>query len=199
MELFTLGNELYSRIAPIAEGMGGTVSRSLFLYLRPSRILSCRHPCPSFLACLRFRPARFNGAVWSVNNAARIFSRRTIFSSMLCTIAVRPTGLIIGGLTRCGEGYNLRSMPRVGQFCPSNIARFLLVVFIIVTLLIAIGFLLYHSPGPGTSIEHSPPPPTVMPSRLQARLYHGFNLCSPSAPVAPAQATFANVFYVVIP
>jgi hypothetical protein len=60
------------------------------------------------------------------------------------------------GLTCCGEGYNLRSMPRVGQFCPSNIARLLLVVFIIVTLLIAIGFWLYHSPGHGTSIEHSP-------------------------------------------
>jgi hypothetical protein len=60
------------------------------------------------------------------------------------------------GLTRCGEGYNLRSMPRVGQFCPSNIAQLLLVVFIIVTLLIAIGFWLYHSPGHGTSIEHSP-------------------------------------------
>jgi hypothetical protein len=48
------------------------------------------------------------------------------------------------------------SMPRVGQFCPSNIARLLLVVFIIVTLLIAICFWLYHSPGHGTSIEHSP-------------------------------------------
>jgi hypothetical protein len=58
--------------------------------------------CPSSLA-LRFRAVRFNGAVWSVNNAARIFSRRTIFSSMLCTIAVRPMGLIIGGLTRCAR------------------------------------------------------------------------------------------------
>jgi hypothetical protein len=44
-------------------------------------------------------------------------------------------------------------MPRVGQFCPSNIARLLLGVVIIVTLLIAIGFWLYHSPGHGTSIE----------------------------------------------
>jgi hypothetical protein len=44
-------------------------------------------------------------------------------------------------------------MPRVGQFCPSNIARLLLGVVIIVTLLIAIGFSLYHSPGHGTSIE----------------------------------------------
>jgi hypothetical protein len=50
-------------------------------------------------------------------------------------------------------------MPRVGQFCPSNIARLLLGVIIIVTLLTAIGFWLYHSPGHGTSIEqptHSP-------------------------------------------
>jgi len=44
-------------------------------------------------------------------------------------------------------------MPRVGQFCPSNIARLLLSVFIIVTLVAAIGFWLYQSPGRGTSIE----------------------------------------------
>jgi hypothetical protein len=44
-------------------------------------------------------------------------------------------------------------MPRVGQFCPSNIARLLLGVFIIVTLLTAIGFWLYQTPGHGTSIE----------------------------------------------
>ena len=48
-------------------------------------------------------------------------------------------------------------MPRVGQFCPSNIARLLLSVFIIVTLLIAVGLWLYHSPGNGTSIEQSAP------------------------------------------
>jgi hypothetical protein len=47
-------------------------------------------------------------------------------------------------------------MPRVGQFCPSNIARLLLGVVIIVTLLTAIGFWLYQAPGHGTSIEHSP-------------------------------------------
>jgi hypothetical protein len=50
-------------------------------------------------------------------------------------------------------------MPRVGQFCPSNIARLVLTVFIIVTLLLAFGFWLYRSPGRGTSIEqptHSP-------------------------------------------
>jgi hypothetical protein len=47
-------------------------------------------------------------------------------------------------------------MPRVGQFCPSNIARLLLSVFIVVMLLIAIGFWLYQAPGHGTSIEHSP-------------------------------------------
>jgi hypothetical protein len=47
-------------------------------------------------------------------------------------------------------------MSRVGQFCPSNIARLLLSVVIVVTLLAAIGFWLYHSPGHGTSIEQSP-------------------------------------------
>jgi hypothetical protein len=44
-------------------------------------------------------------------------------------------------------------MPRVGQFCPSNIARLLLSVVIVVTLLIALGFWLYQSHGHGTSIE----------------------------------------------
>jgi hypothetical protein len=43
-------------------------------------------------------------------------------------------------------------MPRVGQFCPSNIARLLLTVVIIVSLVAAIGFWLYHSPGHHTSI-----------------------------------------------
>ena len=92
-----------------------------------------------------------------------------------CSAAKRPTGDRFprepsgsrqstegrAGLTCCGEGYNLRSMPRVGQFCPSNIARLLLGIFIIVTLLIAIGFWLYHSPGHGTLIEqptHYPAP-----------------------------------------
>jgi hypothetical protein len=45
------------------------------------------------------------------------------------------------------------STPRVGQFCPSNIARLLLTVVIIVTLLTAIGFWLYQAPGHGKSIE----------------------------------------------
>jgi hypothetical protein len=44
-------------------------------------------------------------------------------------------------------------MPRVGEFCPSNIARLLLGVVIIVTLLTAIGFWLYQAPGHGTLIE----------------------------------------------
>jgi hypothetical protein len=44
-------------------------------------------------------------------------------------------------------------MPLIGQFCPSSIARLLISVFIVVTLLIAVGFWLYHSPGCGTSIE----------------------------------------------
>jgi hypothetical protein len=53
------------------------------------------------------------------------------------------------------------SMPRVGEFCPSNIARLVLGVIIIVTLVIAIGFWLYRAPGHGTSIEqptHAPNP-----------------------------------------
>jgi hypothetical protein len=52
-------------------------------------------------------------------------------------------------------------MPRVGEFCPSNIVRFLLGVVIIVALLTAIGFWLYQEPGHGTSIEqptHAPDP-----------------------------------------
>jgi hypothetical protein len=52
-------------------------------------------------------------------------------------------------------------MPRVGEFCPSNIARLLLGVVIILTLVIAIGFWLYKEPGHGTSIEqptHAPNP-----------------------------------------
>jgi hypothetical protein len=44
-------------------------------------------------------------------------------------------------------------MPRAGEFCPSNIARLLLTVVIIVTLLNAIGFWLYQRPGRGPSIE----------------------------------------------
>jgi hypothetical protein len=52
-------------------------------------------------------------------------------------------------------------MPRVGQFCASNIIRLLLGVVIIVTLLAAIGFWLYQTHGYGTSIlqpTHSPAP-----------------------------------------
>jgi hypothetical protein len=44
-------------------------------------------------------------------------------------------------------------MPRVGEFCPSNIVRLLLSVVIIVTLLTAIGFWLYETPGHGPSIH----------------------------------------------
>jgi hypothetical protein len=52
-------------------------------------------------------------------------------------------------------------MPRVGEFCPSNIVRLLLGVVIIMTLLTVIGFWLYQAPGHGTSIEqstHAPDP-----------------------------------------
>jgi hypothetical protein len=47
-------------------------------------------------------------------------------------------------------------MPRVGEFCASNIARLLLSVAIVVVLVAAIGVWLYHSPARGTSIEHTP-------------------------------------------
>jgi hypothetical protein len=60
-------------------------------------------------------------------------------------------------------------MPRVGEFCPSNILRLLLGVVIIVTLLAAIGFWLYQAPGHGTSIEqstHAPEPAKMMTSWL---------------------------------
>jgi hypothetical protein len=43
-------------------------------------------------------------------------------------------------------------MPRVGEFCPSNIARLLLGVVIVVTLVVAIGVWLFHSPGHASSI-----------------------------------------------
>jgi len=43
--------------------------------------------------------------------------------------------------------------PRVGEFCPSNIIRLLLGVIIILTMLSAIGFWLYQTPGHGKSIE----------------------------------------------
>jgi hypothetical protein len=44
-------------------------------------------------------------------------------------------------------------MPRVGEFCASNIARFLLTVVIVVTLLVALGVWLFHSPGRGVPIQ----------------------------------------------
>jgi hypothetical protein len=44
-------------------------------------------------------------------------------------------------------------MPRVGEFCASNIARLLLGVVIVVALVAAVGVYLFHSPGHGTPIE----------------------------------------------
>jgi hypothetical protein len=46
----------------------------------------------------------------------------------------------------CGIALRNRIEAACRVFCPSNIARLLLGVVIIVTLLIAIGFWLYHSP-----------------------------------------------------
>jgi hypothetical protein len=44
-------------------------------------------------------------------------------------------------------------MPRVGEFCPSNIARLVLGVVIVVTLVVAVGVWLFRSPGHATSID----------------------------------------------
>ena len=46
-------------------------------------------------------------------------------------------------------------MPRVGEFCPSNIARFVLTVVIVVATLTALGLWLNQQPGHGVSIEQS--------------------------------------------
>jgi hypothetical protein len=51
-----------------------------------------------------------------------------------------------------GSRYNIL-MPRVGEFCPSNIARFLLTVVIVVTVLLAVGVWLFHSPGHGLPLH----------------------------------------------
>jgi hypothetical protein len=45
-------------------------------------------------------------------------------------------------------------MARVGEFCGSNVARWLLSAFIVVGLILAIGVWFFYSPGRGTSIEH---------------------------------------------
>jgi hypothetical protein len=44
-------------------------------------------------------------------------------------------------------------MARVGEFCPSNVARLLLGVVIVVTLAVAVGVWLFHLPGHATLIE----------------------------------------------
>jgi hypothetical protein len=60
-------------------------------------------------------------------------------------------------------------MPRVGEFCPSNIVRFLLGVVIIVALLTAIGFWLYQEPSVWPRdvdrATHSRPRPCQMMAR----------------------------------
>ena len=44
-------------------------------------------------------------------------------------------------------------MPRKGEFCASNIARLLLSVVIVVTLVLAVGIWLFNSPGRGTPLQ----------------------------------------------
>jgi hypothetical protein len=53
-------------------------------------------------------------------------------------------------------------MPRVGEFCWSNVARLLLGVVIVVALVAAVGVWLYYSPGRGTPIEQ---PKTTQPDQ----------------------------------
>jgi hypothetical protein len=45
-------------------------------------------------------------------------------------------------------------MPRVGEFCPSNIARLVLTVIIVVMAVAAVGFWLSQTPGHSRSIVH---------------------------------------------
>jgi len=71
--------------------------------------------------------------------------------------------LTVGSSTGVVARYNRGTMPRVGEFCPSNIARLLLGVVIVVTLVAAIGVWLFHSPGRGTPIEQSSP--TAQPAK----------------------------------
>jgi hypothetical protein len=49
-------------------------------------------------------------------------------------------------------GYNLL-MPRVGEFCPSNVARLLLGIVIVIAIVAALGAWLFYSPGRGVPIE----------------------------------------------
>lgn len=59
-----------------------------------------------------------------------------------------------GAIARSAEGgVIIGGMPRVGEFCASNIARLLLGVVIVVALVAAVGVYLFNSPGHGTSIE----------------------------------------------
>jgi hypothetical protein len=74
--------------------------------------------------------------------ACRVLARGIVtapegFSQLSCGHRVRK---LLGG-------YNRGSMPRVGEFCPSNIARLLLGVVIVLTLVVAFGVWLFHSPG----------------------------------------------------
>ena len=44
-------------------------------------------------------------------------------------------------------------MPRVGEFCPSNVARLLLGIVIVIAIVAALGAWLFYSPGRGVPIE----------------------------------------------
>jgi hypothetical protein len=51
------------------------------------------------------------------------------------------------------DDYNAGIVPRVGEFCASNITRLLLGVVIVVVLVAALIVWLFHSPGYGTPVE----------------------------------------------
>jgi hypothetical protein len=62
-------------------------------------------------------------------------------------------GLVSAGIPEPSLLDIICHMPRVGEFCASNIARLLLGVVIVVALMAAVGVWLFHSPGHGTPIE----------------------------------------------
>jgi hypothetical protein len=57
-------------------------------------------------------------------------------------------------------------MARVGEFCSSNVVRFLLGISIAIMLVLAVGVWFFYSPGHGTSIEdqHRQTKPTQPPT-----------------------------------
>jgi hypothetical protein len=82
-------------------------------------------------------------------------ARENDFPVAACQVLVGAilTAIVWLLLREPNGGYNRGIMPRVGEFCPSNIARLVLGVVIVVTLVVAVGIWLFHSPGHATSID----------------------------------------------